>query len=62
MSNIPKVSYDNLCNMSNEQLIFCFLELQNYAIEKIEDLLEIIENLKEKNKKLKRIKCNTLKN
>tara|TARA_R100001230_G_C5681325_1_gene188441 strand:+ start:2012 stop:2200 length:189 start_codon:yes stop_codon:yes gene_type:complete len=62
MSDIPKVSYDNLCNMSNEQLIFCFLELQNYAIEKIEDLLEIIENLKEKNKKLKRIKCNTLKN
>ena len=62
MSNIPKISYDNLCNMSNEQLIFCFLELQNYAIEKIEDLLEIIENLKEKNKKLKRIKCNTLKN
>lgn len=62
MSDIPKVSYDNLCNMSNEQLIFCFLELQNYAIEKIEDLVETIENLKEKNKKLKKIKCNTLKN
>ena len=62
MSDIPKVSYDNLCNMSNEQLIFCFMELQNYAKEKIEDLLETIENLKEKNKKLKNIKCNTLKN
>tara|TARA_R110002072_G_C7536994_1_gene497853 strand:- start:25 stop:216 length:192 start_codon:yes stop_codon:yes gene_type:complete len=59
MSNIPKLDYNNLSNMSKEQLYFCFLDLQKYSIEKLEELEEKIENLKEKNKKL-RIKCNTL--
>lgn len=56
MSSIPKISNENLYNMSLEQIIFCFSELQKYSIDKIEELEEEIISLKDKNKKIKKLK------